>query len=137
MAENRSANPDAPAHAIGQLRFVDEQQVVHDLAGDAAHHRGDPFLFAGSRRERRMQQWICGARLPAGTSEKVGHADLVSEHQVRDDVARERAIAVGVKQPFDRRTVAPVRAVERGDVIAHVRRGTRCFRSRTSRRSAD
>ena len=75
-----------------------------------------------------MQQWVCRPRLPAGPSEKVGHAHLVSEHQVRDDIARESAIAVGIKQTLDGYAVAPVACFDAGDVITHVRRGTRASR---------
>ena len=41
-------------------------------------------------------------RAPASwPSKKVGHADLVSEHQMGDDVARKSAIAVGIEQAVD------------------------------------
>ena len=71
---------------------------------------GDPFFFTRGCGEGRMQQWICGARLPIGTSQKVGHTHLMGEDQMRDDVARKGAIAVGVEQAFDRCTLTTSRA---------------------------
>ena len=124
MAENRSAKPDAASDPFGQPRFVDEQQVVHDLACDAAHHRGDARLLARRGRERRMQRRVRGARFPAGARQEVRHARLVSEHQVGNDVARERAIAVRIEQPLDGGELAARTSVERGHVVAHVVRRT-------------
>ncbi len=45
-----------------------------------------------------MQRGIGDARLPTGTRQKIGHPDLMREHQMRDDVARQGAIAVGVEE---------------------------------------
>ena len=80
--------------------------------------------LSGRGRERRVQRWIRGARFPAGARQKVRHAGLVCQHQVGDDVARERAIAIRVEQTLHRREFATGASVERGGVITHVLRRT-------------
>ena len=134
-AANRSAKPDCPRTPVGQLRFVDEQQVIHDLARDALHHQGDAFLFSWGRGEGRVERRIRRACLPAGARQQIRHADLVREHQVGDDVARERPIPVGVEQPFNRREFAAAPSVERGDLDCPCAWPSRCCRSRTSHRT--
>ena len=95
------------AEAILERRLVDEQQVVDDFVGDAAHHLRDAGLFAGIGDERRVQPWIRRARFPRGACEQVGHVDLMREHEQGGNVARHRLIAIGLEQTAHRGQFAP------------------------------
>ena len=65
------------ADAILERRLVDEQQVVDDFAGDAAHHLRDASLFVGIGGKGRVQPGIRRARFPRGAREQVGHVNLM------------------------------------------------------------
>src|SRR5688572_11329026 len=58
------------------------------------------------------------------------------EHQVGGDVARERAIAVGIEEAVHRRELAAGACIERRRLIAHVRRGAGAARDEPAAEAA-